>query len=137
MLRDVQRPPARSDNRVLLGSCCGGNRHVLELERHDVDATGKLPDGVEIVVACIDLAVGDLAGRRVVLGRERVNAVAEATSGHRKHAPQLSAPENADCGSGVDHEPASVARRTSAASSSRYAWSFARSSGREVERIAT
>ena len=48
----------------------------------------ELADRVEIVVRGVDLDVGNLAGRRVVLGRERVDAVAEPAGGHREHAAQ-------------------------------------------------
>ena len=95
---------------------------------------------IEVVVRRVDLDVGDLAGRRVVLGRERVDAVAEAAGGHGEHAAELAAAEHAD---GRRREESArsreriAAHRTSAAISSRYACSFARSSGRDVARMAT
>ena len=63
-----------------------GRRNVLELEGDDVHAARERAHGVEIVVGRDDLEVGDLAGRRVVLGRERVDAVAHAPRGDREHA---------------------------------------------------
>ena len=42
--------PFGPDDRVLLGRGRGRRRHVLELERHDVDAARELADAVEVVV---------------------------------------------------------------------------------------
>ena len=81
---------------MLLGRRGRRGRHVLELERDDVDAAGERADGVEVVVGGVDFDVGDLAGRRVVLGRERVDPVAEPAGGDREHAAQLPAAEHAD-----------------------------------------
>ena len=48
------------------------------------------------------LQVGDLPGRRVVAGRERVDAVAHAPGRDREHAPELAAAQHADGGAGQD-----------------------------------
>ena len=100
MLCDGERLAARSDRRQRFGRGRRGRRHVLELERDDVDAGGELADPVEIVVRRLHFDVGDLPGRRVVLGRERVHAIAEAPGGHREHPAKLAAAEHANRRSG-------------------------------------
>ena len=69
---------------------------VLELERHHVHAASRTRGPLDVVVRRVDLDVGDLAGRRVVLGRERVNAVAQTARRHREHAAELTAAEHAN-----------------------------------------
>ena len=58
---------------------------------------------VEIVVRRVDLFVGDLAGRRVVVGRQRVDAIAEPAGRHGEHAPKLTAAQDADGGTWKYH----------------------------------
>ena len=70
LLGDVQRRAARPHGRELRRRVGRGGRDVLELERHHVDAAREGADGVEVVVVGGNLEVGDLAGRRVVVGRE-------------------------------------------------------------------
>ena len=45
-----------------------------------------------------DFDVGDLACRCVVLGRKRVDAIAETPRRHREHAAELASAEHADGG---------------------------------------
>ena len=66
VLRDVERPAVRPDDRVLFGRRRRRRRHVLELEGDDVHAARERAHGVEVVVRRVDLDVGDLSGRRVV-----------------------------------------------------------------------
>ena len=100
MLRDRQRSPVGPDDGVLLRFRDGVGRHVLELEGDDVDGLREGADGVHVVVRRVDLDVGDLPGRRVVIGRERVDAVAETARRHREHAAELPAAKHADGGAG-------------------------------------
>ena len=122
-------------------AAAAAGRHVLELERDDIDAARELADPIEIVVRRLHLDVRDLPGRRVVLGRERVHAIAEAARGHGEHAAELAAAQHADRRAGRNRLRSGSRERRRArptsAISSRYACSFARSSGRDVARIAT
>src|SRR4051812_870680 len=136
MLRNRERLSVRPHERDLFGGRRRRRRHVLELERDDVDFLGKGADRLDVVVRRDHFDVGDLARRRVVVWRERVDAVAEPARRHGKHATELAAAEHADSGPGSD-DHGSVAARTSAVILSRYCCSFARSSGRDVARIAT
>ncbi len=81
---------------MLLGGGGRRRRHVLEFEGDDVNGLREAADRVQVVVRRVDLDVGNLSGRRVVLGRERVDAVAEAPRSHREHAPELTAAQYAD-----------------------------------------
>jgi hypothetical protein len=77
-------------------------RDVLELERHHVHRPCERTHLIDVVVRRDDLDVGDLPGGRVVFGRQRVDAVAEAARRHGKHASKLAAAEDADGGAGND-----------------------------------
>ena len=63
-----------------------------------------------IVVRGDDLDVGDLSGRRVVFGRERMDAIAQPPRGHREHAAELTAAEDADHRAGRDRRAQSRKR---------------------------
>ena len=102
VLRDGQRSPVGPDDGVLLRFDDGRGRHVLELEGDDIDRLRKGADGGQVVVGCVDLEVGDLSGRGVVIGRERVDAIAETARGHREHPPELPAAEHSDGGTWED-----------------------------------
>ena len=102
MLRNRQSMSIRAHDRVGLGGARGGGGHVLELERHDIHALRETTDRIEIIVGRVDLEVGDLSRRRIVLRCERVNAVPKASRGHSEHASKLAAAEDADGGTGVD-----------------------------------
>ena len=121
MLRDLQRAAVGTDDGVGLGHVgrCGG--HVLELERDNVDTARELANLVEVVVWRHDLHVGNLSGRRVVLGRERVHAVAETPRRHGEHASELAAAEHANRRAGIDdaRDHDSESRRTASAISAR------------------
>jgi hypothetical protein len=121
VLRDFEGTAVRSHDRVGFRRRHGRCRHVFKLKRHDVDATRKLPNAIDIVVRRDDLDVGDLASRRVVFGSERVDAIAHASCGHGKHAAELAAAEDANHRAGLDgarrHE--SRSRRTASAISRR------------------
>jgi hypothetical protein len=103
VLRDRQRAAVGPDDRVRFGRGGGGRGHVLEFEGHDVDSLREGRDRLDIVVRRVDFDVGDLAGGRVVLGRECVDAIAKTARGHREHAAELTASENADDGAWRDH----------------------------------
>ncbi len=82
------------------GGCGGGD--VFEFERDHVHVGGEAADGVEIVVGRVDFHVGDLAGGRVFVGRERVDPIAHAAGGDGEHAAQLAAAQDADGRAGED-----------------------------------
>ena len=83
------------------GDGCG--RDVFELKGDDVDTAGERAHGVEVVVGRVDLFVGDLAGRCVVVGCQRVDAIAEPAGRHGEHAPKLTATQDADGRTGQYH----------------------------------
>ena len=95
VLRDRQGSTVRTDDGVPLRFGDGCGRDVFELERDDVDAAGERAHRVEIVVRRVDLFVGDLAGRCVVVGRQRVDTIAEPAGRHGEHAPKLTATQDA------------------------------------------
>ncbi len=104
VLRDRKRSTVRTDDGVPLRFGDGCGRDVFELEGDDVDAAGERAHGVEVVVRRVDLFVGDLAGRRVVVGRQRVDAIAEPAGRHGEHAPKLTATQDADGRTGKYHD---------------------------------
>src|SRR5262249_6139607 len=61
-----------------------------------------VPDAIDVVVGGDDFDVGDLSRWRVVFRREGVDTIAQAACGHREHAAQLTAAEDADDGTGKD-----------------------------------
>ena len=93
-------PPA---NQALLEGA-HRQRGALLVLRQRVDAEG-LEEAAQVRLDRVDAEEdlrGDLPGRRVVLRRQRVNAVAEPPRGHRKHATELPAAEHADRGPWTD-----------------------------------
>ena len=96
LLRGVQRHAGRPHRRQRFDGVDRFDRHVLELERHDVHLAGERAQRIEVLVRRRDLDVGHLAGRRVFVRRERVDAVAHAPRGDGEHAPELAAAEHAE-----------------------------------------
>ena len=134
--------PAGPHRRVLGGGLGGGGGDVLELEGDDVHPAGELADRVEVVVGGLDFEVGNLAGGRVVVGRERVHAVAHPAGGDGEHAAELAAAQHADGRRRARIADASRSRQglvphPAAVCSSAKCGSFSRSSGRVVARIRT
>ena len=81
---------------ISAAASAAGGRNVFELERHQIDAPGEIADRVQVVIGRADFAVGHLAGRRVVVGRKRVDAIAHPASGNGEHPAQLPAAQHAD-----------------------------------------
>ena len=97
VLRGVQHGARRANRSVPLAGLRRRGRDVLELERDHVHAARELRDtrrGRRTSRCHLD--VGHLPGRRVLVGRESVDAVAHAPGGDREHAPELAAAEHAD-----------------------------------------
>jgi hypothetical protein len=100
MLRDVQHlsagtnghQPGRGFRRVA--------RHILEFKRDDANPRSELTNLVKIVVSCAELAVSDLARRRVVVRRIDMNAVAEFPRRQGEHSAKLAAAKDTDGGAG-------------------------------------
>jgi hypothetical protein len=99
------------------GRRLGGD--VLELEREHVDAPRELSDAGGVVVRRDDDMIGDLAGRRVRVGRQHVKTVAETPGRHAEHPSQLPAAEHADRRARKDGCHVRASRRTDAAIDSR------------------
>ena len=69
----------------------------LRLESLDpVAGIRQLGQRMRIVISPDDLPVGDLGGRTIGLRRENDGPEIEAGGGHRQHAAELTAPDNAD-----------------------------------------
>ncbi len=108
-----------------VGAGTFSNSNVTTLTRR-----AKLRDRIQIVVRRHHFHVRHLAGRRVLIRRQRVDAIAHAPRRDGEHAPQLPASQHANGGAGqyrLDH--ASSSERTCAACSSRKTRSFSRSAG--------
>ena len=102
VLRHFECGAVGAHQRFLGGRGHRRSRHILELERHHVHGPREGTHLIEVVVRRDDLDVGNLPGRRVVLGRQRVHAVAETARRHGEHASELAAAEDADGGTGSD-----------------------------------
>ena len=98
----MQHGAGRADGGVALRRGRGIGRDVFKLERHGVDATGELSDGVEIVERRHRLPPGHVGQRGVVLGGEDVNPIAESGRGHGEHPAKLTAAEDAERSAGKD-----------------------------------
>ena len=134
----MQHVAAGTHRREPLASGGGRRGDVLELERDHAHAPGELGDGVEIVIGRANLQVGDLAGRRIVVGRQHVHAVAQPPGRDGEHPPELPAAENAERAAGrIAGITSASPRGPSRLVRHGYACSFCRSSGREVARIRT
>jgi hypothetical protein len=96
MLRRVQNLAARKNLDERGSRLDGFKRHVFKLEGDDIDAAREFFDRVQILVIGGSLKIGDLSGRRVGRGRKRVDAIAHLAGFDGKHAPELTAAENAD-----------------------------------------
>ena len=92
---DVQHRAGRSHRRVSAAAAAVVGGHVLELEGDDRHMAREFANRVEIVIRRRDFDVGDLAGRRVGLGRKRVDAIAHPPRSNREHAAKLAAAEHA------------------------------------------
>jgi hypothetical protein len=79
-------------------------RNVLEFEGRDVDGRGKTGDRRGIGERCDRRGGRDLRRRRVGLAGEDMRAVAKARGGHRRHAPELPAAEDADRAARRQHQ---------------------------------
>ena len=96
VLGDFQRPRRRID-RDRCGKPFGsGDRHVLELVGDDGSGARQFVERGRIVIGGDDLPVGDLRCRAIRLRLQDDGAVAEAGGGHRQHAAELSAADDAD-----------------------------------------
>ncbi len=60
----------------------------------------KVAHGALVVVAGGDFDIGELAGRRILVGAEGVDAIPHAPRGDGKHAPELSAAHDPDGAAG-------------------------------------
>ena len=69
---------------------------LLDLERDDIAAAGEVGGFAGVVPAGLDAAVNDEACGAGWVGIEHQGAVAHGAGSHRRHAPQLSASEDAD-----------------------------------------
>ena len=108
----------------------GWRRNIFELERYYADVAREIGNRVQIVVGSLNFQIGHLPGRRILIRRQRVDAIAHAPRRDGEHAPQLAASQHADGRAGqyrLDH--ASSSERTLAACSSRNTRSFSRSAG--------
>ena len=86
------------------------NRHVLEFVSDHIHISRKGIERRKIVIGRFRMGVCHLEGRIVPLRREDMGAQPQPRRGHRQHAPQLTAAENADGSARSDHpghEPAS------------------------------
>src|SRR5262249_45792277 len=75
LLRSVKRRATRAHWRQRFDRFNGIDWDVLELECHDIDMPCERPKRVEILVIGDDLDIGYLAGWRIFLWRERMDAV--------------------------------------------------------------
>jgi hypothetical protein len=96
MLCCVQYGTGGANRYKSFGHVNSSDRHVFEFERHDTDAARELRDSREIVVRSAYFKIGHLAGRRIVVGREDMHAVAQPPGGNGEHSPELTAAEDAD-----------------------------------------
>jgi len=71
-------------------------RHIFEFESDYIDALGKNPDLVKVVVGRLGLDVRNLPGRRIAVRRKGVHAVAHLAGLNGEHTPELAAAENTD-----------------------------------------
>ena len=92
----MQDLTARENTDKLGSSLDRGGRHIFEFESHDIDALGKRPNLVKVVVRTYRLNVGDLSSRRVAFWRKRMHAIAHLAGLDRKHPSELAAAENTD-----------------------------------------
>ena len=74
----------------------GGGRDVLELVGDDVDGRGEIGERRLVVVGRDGAGGGDGEGRALRVGAVDVAGEAELGRGHRQHAAELAAAENAD-----------------------------------------
>ena len=72
------------------------HRHILEFVSDDCRQSRQFCQRGRIVIGADDLAVGDLGSRAVRLRLEDQRAVAEPRRGHRQHAAELAAADDAD-----------------------------------------
>ncbi len=83
------------------GRCLGRRRrNIFELERYYADVPGEIGNRIQIVVGRHHFHVGHLPGGRVLIRRERVDAITHAPRGNREHPPQLPASQHADRSAG-------------------------------------
>src|SRR5690606_16437661 len=138
LLRDVQHRAVRPHGHDLHNRLRRRGRDVLELEGHDVDAARERADGIQVVVRGGDFDVGDLTGGCVRVGGEDMNAIAEPARGHREHAPELPAAEDAERRARQDRRRlhGSESLRTRAVCSARNCRRRSRSAGSLVARMA-
>ena len=101
LLRRVQDPSAWTyGHAFLLGYLGYFGRHILKFKGDDGHLAHKIAHGIKVGVGCTHLTVGNLAGRRVTIGRERVDPVAHGACRQRKHSPKLPAAKDADSRTG-------------------------------------
>ena len=96
LLCGVQGGSAWPDGGNRLDRVDGVDRHVLELERHDVNLSGKRTQRVEILVLGDHLDIRHLSGRGVRLGRKGVDVVAHSPRRDREHPAELPAAKHAE-----------------------------------------
>jgi len=96
VLGGVQDFSARPHRRLFGGGSGGCGRNVLEFERDRSNIAGELPDRVKIIVGRVDFEVRNLAGWRIGIGRQRVDAITHPACGDGEHPAQLPAAENPD-----------------------------------------
>ena len=73
------------------------NRHVLKLERHDVEHSGDLRELFGIIGGPSMHAIAMPRCRTVGLVGNGLNAIAHSLPCHRKHRTELAAPHHAQC----------------------------------------
>src|SRR5262245_10583284 len=66
-------------------------RDILEFERDDTNALGKVAQLGQIMVGMAELHIADLPGGRVIVRRENMDAVTKFPRRDGEHAPQLPA----------------------------------------------
>src|SRR5262249_388287 len=103
LLRSVKRRATRAHWRQRFDRFNGIDWDVLELECHDIDMPCERPKRVEILVIGDDLDIGYLAGWRIFLWRERMDAVSHPMRRNGKHPSELSAAEHAERRARTDH----------------------------------
>ncbi len=92
-------PPGRTGANVAAAAAVAAGTFSNSNVTTDTDP-GEGPDGVQVVVGGRHLDVGHLAGRRVVVGRERGHPVPHLPGGDGEHPAQLAAAEDAEGGTG-------------------------------------
>ncbi|MNX89706.1 hypothetical protein D3C86_1217280 [compost metagenome] len=74
----------------------GRDRHVFKFVGHDIAAVCEFRKRFFVIIFRDDLVVADLRSRAIGLRFQHDGSVVETGSGHRQHAPELPAADDAD-----------------------------------------